>query len=96
MNASVGRTYSILKAHTVWKHHNDLEGDTGELRDAEGWSMQQGPLRTGSSKTSTLPDVETEQPSARGTRNALHENNTFVRAHPHHRTTRCGAKKEQL
>ena len=75
MNTSGGRTYFLLKAHTVWKHQNDLEGDTGELRDAEGWSMQQGPLRTGSSETSTLPDVETEQPAARGTRSALHENN---------------------
>lgn len=93
MNISRGRTYFILKAHNVWKHQNDLDGDTGELRDAKGWSMQQGPLRTGSSETSTLPGVETEQPSARGTRSVLHENDTFVSAHPHHRTLGTGSKK---
>lgn len=95
MNTSGGRTYFILKAHNVWKHQNDLDGDTGELRDAKGWSMQQGPLRTGSSETSTLLGVETEQPSARGTRSVLHENNRFVSAHPHHKTAGYRVKKEQ-
>lgn len=32
-----------------------------ELRGVDGWRMLQGPLRTGSLKTSTFPDAEMEQ-----------------------------------